>query len=147
MSALAQVLRFQGKYTEAEQLLCEALVVGEDSLVVNHPLRARSEEALAAVMYAQGRHEAAVPLYEQAYNTFSAALSPEHPDTQDCLHNLKSIERALEEERKAEAAGGAGTATDLVDSGLAKSLLPVRFGRANTADVALRPQKKPRARL
>jgi tetratricopeptide (TPR) repeat protein len=63
---LAELLRTQGKYDQAELLYRRAIEIGERVLGKDHPDVARDYSNLALLLHAQGKYEQAEPLYRRA---------------------------------------------------------------------------------
>ncbi|CCQ69689.1 Kinesin light chain [Crocosphaera watsonii WH 0402] len=85
---MAKLYQSQGKYTEAEPLLIQALAIYKEQLGENHPSTATSLNNLAALYYVQGKYTEAEPLYQQALAITKEQLGENHPSTATILNNL-----------------------------------------------------------
>ncbi len=75
-------------FAAARRLFQRALAIREKALGPEHPDVARSLNALAVVLQAQGDLAGARPLFERALAIREKALGPEHPDTAQSLNDL-----------------------------------------------------------
>ena len=91
LNGLAEVLRTQGRYGEAEPLHRQALAIRQKVLGTEHPDTALSLNNLAAVLDAQGRYGEVEPLYRRALAIKEKVLGAEHPDTALSLNNLAGV--------------------------------------------------------
>ena len=98
LNNLAGLYDSQGRYTEAEPLLLEALDLYKRLLGDNHPHVANSLNNLAALYYSQGRYTEAEPLYLEAINIFRERLGENHPHTQTVYQNYLRMLSQLPEE-------------------------------------------------
>lgn len=78
----------QGKYSEAEPILIQALEMRQASLGLEHPDTATSVNNLAMLYEKQGRHKESLPLLERALGICERSMGAEHPDTLISLNNL-----------------------------------------------------------
>jgi tetratricopeptide (TPR) repeat protein len=78
----------RGAYSQAEELLRDALEIREEALGPKHPGTAQSLNNLAFLLQQQGNFARARPLYERALAIQEKALGPEHPNTANTLGNL-----------------------------------------------------------
>jgi CHAT domain-containing protein len=83
--------RSQGRYSEAEPLLKQALAVRKRALGETHPDVATSLNSLALLYHSQGRYSEAEPLYKQALALKIRALGEAHPDVATSLNNLAGL--------------------------------------------------------
>jgi len=123
----ARYLSSRSAYSQARQLLLDALAIREGMLGPEHPDTARSLNSLAIVLMAQGDFAEARPLCERALAINEKMLGPEHPDTATSLSYLAGVlqnqgdlagarpryERALAIKEKALGPGHIDTATSL----------------------------------
>ena len=124
---LAELLREQGKYAEAEPLFRRALAISEKALGPEHPNVAKELNNLAALLQAQGKYAEAEPLFRRALAIDEKALGSDHPDFAIDLNNLAALlqdqgkyaeaeplyRRALAIDEKALGSDHPGFATDL----------------------------------
>jgi tetratricopeptide (TPR) repeat protein len=80
-------------YSQAAQLLRDALAIREKVLGPEHPNTATSLNEIAVLLQAQGDLAGARPLNERALAIREKALGPEHPDTAESLNNLANLLR------------------------------------------------------
>ncbi|KAI1846943.1 hypothetical protein JX265_014012 [Neoarthrinium moseri] len=85
---LAGVLRFQGKYEEAEVMNRRALDGREKALGADHPSTLTSVGNLALVLGDQGKYEEAEVMNRRALDGSEKALGADHPDTLTSIYNL-----------------------------------------------------------
>ena len=88
LSNLAYLYYSQGRYSEAEPLLVQALALRKRLLGEEHPDVAESLNNLAELYRSQGRYSEAEPLYEQALALRKRLLREEHSDVAESLNNL-----------------------------------------------------------
>lgn len=88
---LAQCLRLQGKYVEAEPLYQQALSIREKQLGATHSDTATSLNNIALLSTMLGKYEQAELLYKRALGIREQALGPGHPDTAQSLNDLASL--------------------------------------------------------
>jgi len=90
LDALAQLLKEDGRYGEAEPVLQEALqlcrVLGNV-----HPATLRSMGSLAGLYVSLGRYADAEPLYLRELAGSEKVLGAEHPSTLRSMHNLARL--------------------------------------------------------
>jgi tetratricopeptide (TPR) repeat protein len=91
MSNLAIVLRAQGKYEQAEEVLRQALGLCETVLGKEHPDTLRSINNLATVLSDQGKYEQAEEMHRQALGLSETVLGKEHPNTLTSMNNLALV--------------------------------------------------------
>lgn len=60
-------------------------------LGADHPYTAGSLNNLAGLYSAQGRYEAAAPLFDQALSITRRVLGADHPDTAESLNNFAAL--------------------------------------------------------
>ena len=88
LATFASELKAQGKYTEAEPLLREALEKTRETLGNRHPHTITSLGNLGALLQAKGNLAAAEPLLREALEGLRETLGSRHPDALACIHNL-----------------------------------------------------------
>ena len=93
----------RGQYTEAEQLLTQALKVGEENLGAEHIEVAKSLTNLAELYRAQGKYHQAIPLCEHARAIYEDTLGPDHPDVAQNLNILARLYQHTIQFRESEA--------------------------------------------
>ncbi|MFZ1025595.1 MAG: CHAT domain-containing protein, partial [Limnoraphis robusta] len=81
----------QGRYSQAEPLLIQALEMYQKLLGDEHPDVANSLNSLAALYTSQGRYSQAEPLLIQALEMYQKLLGDEHPDVANSLNNLAEL--------------------------------------------------------
>ncbi len=91
LNNLAGLYDNQGRYSEAEPLLQEALAMSKRVLGDEHPDVATSLNNLALLYDNQGRYSEAEPLYQEALAMRKRVLGDEHPDVATSLFNLGGI--------------------------------------------------------
>src|SRR5262249_4793112 len=84
-------LFYLSAFVEAEPLLKKARDAFRDHLGPDHPDTLRAIQQLAATVFASGRRNDALRLYQDVYDRRSQALGSEHADT---LRSLNGIARA-----------------------------------------------------
>jgi tetratricopeptide (TPR) repeat protein len=94
LSYLAELYESQGRYSEAEPLLVQALALRQRLLGAEHPDVASSLNNLAYLYESQGRYSEAEPLYVQALELSQRLLGAEHPDVASSLNNLAYLYRS-----------------------------------------------------
>ncbi|KAI8686582.1 NACHT domain-containing protein [Fusarium keratoplasticum] len=87
-SLLGSVLRYQGKYEEAEQMNRRALEGHEKVLGREHPHTLGSISNLGLVLQYQGKYEEAEQMHRRALEARERVLGREHPDTLASVGNL-----------------------------------------------------------
>jgi tetratricopeptide (TPR) repeat protein len=85
---LANLLKGQGKLSDAEPLYREALAGRRRTLGDEHPSTLSSINNLAILLKGQGRLGEAEPLYREAFFGRRRTLEVEHPDTLGSINNL-----------------------------------------------------------
>ncbi len=95
MNNLAMLLVNSNRFTEAEQLLQQALKINEQSYKANHPHVANVLHNLAALLYQTNRVEKAEPLMRQGRKIIVQCLGAEHPTAQRASANYLLILQAL----------------------------------------------------
>ena len=85
---LAETLRAQGKYAEAEAMHRRALAICLKALGEDHPDTATSYNNLALTLHAQGKYAEAEAMYRRALAILLKALGEDHPDTATSYTNL-----------------------------------------------------------
>jgi CHAT domain-containing protein len=88
---LANVYESQGRYTEAESLLRQALEMNQRLLGEQHPIIATNLNQLANVYESQGRYTEAESLIRQALELRKRLFGEEHPDVATSLHSLALV--------------------------------------------------------
>ncbi len=89
------MLQAQGKYSEAEPLLRQALSIKESSLGVDHPDLCNALTTLGLVLGDQGRAVEAEPVLERALRIAERIHGSRHPLTAQVLAVLAQVEFAL----------------------------------------------------
>jgi tetratricopeptide (TPR) repeat protein len=103
LNNLALLYQNQGKYTQAESLLQQALTIREQALGPTHHNTALSVWCLAFGYRQQQEYEKAEPLYRRAYSIYEQVLGSEHPDMQNLRQQYVSLLRAMGREGDARA--------------------------------------------
>jgi len=80
-----------GAYSEAKQLLEQAVAIREAALGPEHPQVAYSLDSLAAAHYGAGAYDEAKALYERSIAIREAALGPRHPQVAYGLNSLAAV--------------------------------------------------------
>jgi CHAT domain-containing protein/Tfp pilus assembly protein PilF len=88
LHSLAALYHTQGRYSEAEPLLQQALKIGQAALGENHPNVVLNLNNLAVLYQDQGRHSEAESLYQQALKIGQTTLGENHPNVAFSLNNL-----------------------------------------------------------
>ncbi len=88
LNNLAELYQSQGRYSEAEPLLKEALAIDKKQLGDNDPATAASLNNLAVFYIDQKRYIAAEPLLKEALAIDKKQLGDNHPATARTLNNL-----------------------------------------------------------
>ncbi|MBD2598067.1 tetratricopeptide repeat protein [Nostoc spongiaeforme FACHB-130] len=88
LNNLAYLYRSQGRYSEAETLFLQALLLKRKLLGEEQPSIASSLNNLASLYESQGKYSEAEPLYRQALEMRQRLLGKEHPDVAQSLNNL-----------------------------------------------------------
>ncbi|MBD2215779.1 tetratricopeptide repeat protein [Calothrix sp. FACHB-1219] len=88
LNNLALLYKSQGKYSQAEPLLIQALELRRRSLGEEHPDFASSLNNLAELYGSQGKYSQAEPLFIQSLELRRRSLGEEHPDVANSLNNL-----------------------------------------------------------
>ncbi|MBD2392488.1 tetratricopeptide repeat protein [Aphanizomenon flos-aquae NRERC-008] len=78
----------QGKYSEAEPLLLDALEMRKQLFTGDHPDVASSLNNLALLYHNQGKYSEAEPLYLDALEMTKRLFTGDHPDVASSLNNL-----------------------------------------------------------
>ncbi|MBE7383822.1 MAG: tetratricopeptide repeat protein [Leptolyngbya sp. SIO1E4] len=94
LSAQAIELFQQGRYSEAEPLFLDALVIRREQLGDRHLDVATSLHNLAVLYHAQGRYSEAEPLHLEALAIVREQLGERHPHMATSLHRLASLYQA-----------------------------------------------------
>jgi tetratricopeptide (TPR) repeat protein len=89
-----------GRYPEAEKQFLAALKIAE-AFGPQDPRLATSLNNLAALYYAQGKLQEALPLLQRSLAIREKALGPDHPDVALSLNNLAELYRAQGKLQKA----------------------------------------------
>lgn len=92
LSQMAMQYYYLERYSEAEALLEQSLVLWRQELGDRHPRVAEDLSGLALVYRVQGRYDEALPLYEEALSIDREQLG-EHPNTAQSLQNLADVLR------------------------------------------------------
>ncbi len=92
---LGVTLREQAKWADAESLLGELLEEAESALGPDDPMVGRIIDALATVFYLRADYQAALDLFERAYEILRRNLGGDHPDTIYCELNIVASHQGL----------------------------------------------------
>ena len=90
---LGSVLRYQGKYDEAETMIRRALAGYEAALGTVHPDTLVTVGNLAAVLRSQGKYNEAEAMDRRALAGRETVLGPVHPNTLMSMSNLSTVLR------------------------------------------------------
>jgi tetratricopeptide (TPR) repeat protein len=90
------VLRYQGKYKEAEKLNQRALEGREEKLGVRHPDTLTSAYCLAHLMHTLRQYTEAAELYQRACDGYTTQLGPDHPHTVACQKHFAAMQQEAE---------------------------------------------------
>ena len=93
LNNLAGLYRDQGRYSEAEPLLLQALEIDRRSLPEDHPSLATHLNNLALLYKSQGRYSEAEPVYLQALEIVRQKMPKNHPDIQIMWKNYVGLWR------------------------------------------------------
>jgi tetratricopeptide (TPR) repeat protein len=91
LNNLAFLYDNQGKYSEAEPLLLDALEMRKQLFTGDHPDVATSLNNLAFLYNNQGRYSEAEPLYLDALEMRRRLFTGDHPDVASSLNNLADL--------------------------------------------------------
>jgi len=91
LNILAELYRYQGRYSEAEPLLQQAIAIDRIALPTNHLYLGRDLNSLAVLYGCQGRYPEAEPLLQQAIEIVKIALPTNHPFLASSLNNLAEV--------------------------------------------------------
>ncbi|GHP05192.1 hypothetical protein PPROV_000394400 [Pycnococcus provasolii] len=91
LTGVALLLWQQGKYADAEPLLCEALDGRRRELGDAHPDTLASINNLAPVLYLKGKYADAEALYREALDGRRRELGDAHPSTLMTINNLALV--------------------------------------------------------
>jgi tetratricopeptide (TPR) repeat protein len=80
-------------YSQAGELLRDALAIREKTLGREHPATATSLNNLGNLLSDEGDFAGARPLYERALAIYEKTLGPEHPHTRTALNNFADLLR------------------------------------------------------
>jgi tetratricopeptide (TPR) repeat protein len=94
LNNLAQALRFEGQYLQAEKRYREALGIWEDAFGPRHPDVAKGLANLAAFYHERGREAGAEDLYRRAAGIFEQAFGWDNPQTLIARNELGDVLRA-----------------------------------------------------
>jgi len=92
---LAELYKFQGRYSEAEPLYKQALAINKRSLSEDHLSLATYLNNLALLYNSQGRYSEVEPLYKQALGILYRSLGLEHPNTVTVWNNFVEFLRKV----------------------------------------------------
>jgi serine/threonine protein kinase len=90
LNNLANSLREQGKYAEAEVICRQTVQLQEMVLGKDHPDTLRSMNSLANSLREQGKYVEAMSMYRQTLQLRQTVLGRDHPDTLRSMNNLAS---------------------------------------------------------
>lgn len=88
LTDLASLYYYQGRYSEAINLLEESIVINRMVLHPNHPDLAANMNNLALLYQTQKKYLEAEELYQEAVEVARASLPPNHPNLAHYLNNL-----------------------------------------------------------
>ena len=91
LNNLAELLRAQGKYSEAEPLYRRSLQIIEKAFGPNNANVATALNNLAMIYHAQGKYTEAEPQFKRSLEIYEKVLGPEHPDVAQSLYNLADL--------------------------------------------------------
>jgi tetratricopeptide (TPR) repeat protein len=94
MCRVGWFLREDGKASDSEQLLLQAIDIQIEILGLDHPDTLRTMNFLASTYCAQGKTAEAAALHEEVLEKRKQILGDEHPDTLRTVNNLGSTYRA-----------------------------------------------------
>ena len=86
-----------GRYSDAEPLLEEALLIRRRVLGADHPDTAESLNNLAELYRVQGRYAEAAPLFKEAVEIMERVLRVEHPNTKFARGNYEGLLAEMKE--------------------------------------------------
>ena len=98
MGGMAEVLRRQGRYDEAEPLLREALAIREESFDAGHRLILELKSGLGATLTGKGEHAEATTLLVEAYEGFLDSRGAEHGGTRTAAQRLATLYERMGDE-------------------------------------------------
>ena len=96
LNNLGRLCYAQGNYTEAEQIVTQALASSRETLGAMHPHIAASLNILSAVYYATRAYEQAAPLLEESLRMCETMLPADHPLTAHVRRNLLLVQHKLD---------------------------------------------------
>ena len=82
------ILFQQGKYSEAEKLAKEALILAKEKFGEDHQKIAASMDTLAMIYKTEGKFGEAEPLYKKALAIREKSQGPNHSDVVHVLENM-----------------------------------------------------------
>jgi CHAT domain-containing protein/Tfp pilus assembly protein PilF len=88
LNSLADLYKFQSRYTEAESLYREALQASRETFGPRHPQTLMSLSGLAFVYHFEGRYDEAEPLLREALQAAREIFGPRHSITLTSLASL-----------------------------------------------------------
>src|SRR6476661_2405221 len=91
LNYLAELYKSQGRYSEAEPLLLQAVEIDRRVFQKNHPNLANSLNNLAELYHYQGRYSETENLYLQVLEIDRRLLPKNHPDLATHLNNLAGL--------------------------------------------------------
>jgi uncharacterized protein YjbI with pentapeptide repeats/DNA-binding NarL/FixJ family response regulator len=103
LNELAKLYASQGRYSEAEPLLLQALQIRQQQLGPEHPDTAMSLNNLAGLYRSQGRYSEAESLYEQALALYRQILGENHPSVVQVFNKLAGLHRQIAVQAQPEA--------------------------------------------
>jgi tetratricopeptide (TPR) repeat protein len=95
LNNLALLYDSQGRYSEAEPLLFDALEMRKRLFTGDHPDVASSLNNLALLYNSQGKYSEAEPLYLDALAMFERVQGTNHPNTITVRNNLQILQQQL----------------------------------------------------
>ena len=94
LNNLGQIVKVQGRGTEAEPMIKRSLAIREKVLGRDHPDVARSLNNLGDLYQRENRFAEAEPTFKRALAIREQAVGPDHPDTAASVNNLASLYQA-----------------------------------------------------
>ena len=136
---ISQIYINQGKYSEAESLLNQALNIVKSSLGPDHPNVAVCMSNLGQVYLNQGKYSEAEPLLKQALNIVKSSLGPDHSEMARILNNLAMV--YINQGKYSEAESLLNQALNIVKSSLGPDHPNVAVCMSNLGQVYLNQGK------
>ena len=102
LSTKAFTLYQQGQYSEAGEIVQEALKAAEEALGPDHLDVATILSNLASLYIAQGKYSESEHLYKRTLTIREKTLGPDHPDVVSVLENMVELYKKIGKEDEAE---------------------------------------------